>query len=104
MNQRTRRLEVRISGSDEIKLKQKCYDLGITISDFIRGSINGYIPNIKLNKEIARLSNEIRKIGVNINQIAKKANETGNINEIYFNNYKQELDSKIKEIDKFLKH
>ena len=52
MNQRTRRLEVRISGSDEIKLKQKCYDLGITISDFIRGSINGYVPNIKLNKEI----------------------------------------------------
>ena len=84
MNQRTRRLEVRISGSDEIKLKQKCYDLGITISDFIRGSINGYVPNIKLNKEIARLSNEIRKIGVNINQIAKKVNSTGKIDIGYF--------------------
>jgi hypothetical protein len=104
MNQRTRQINFRVSYTEEQLLKQKCYDLGITISDFIRGSINDYVPNIKLNKEIARLSNEIRKIGVNINQIAKKANETGNINEIYFNNYKQELDSKIKEIDKFLKH
>ena len=54
-------------------------------------------------KEINKLTYEIRKIGININQIAKVSNQTGNVNYIYLEHYKKELDKLILEIrDKVL--
>ena len=100
---RTRQKNIRLTSDEEKLLRQKCFDLGITESDFFRSLVNDYMPNTNLNKEISKLTFEIRKIGVNINQIAKIANQTGNINCIYLEHYKKELDKTIIEIrDKVL--
>lgn len=95
---RTRQKNIRITSDEEKILRKKCFDLGITESDFFRSLINDYMPNNKLNEEINKLVYEIRKIGVNINQIAKVANQTGNINDVYLLHYKKELDKLIIDI------
>ena len=41
--------------------------------------IDGYVLVIDDSKELKEFTLEINKIGVNINQIAKKINETGNL-------------------------
>ena len=100
---RTRQKNIRLTSNEEKILRQKCFDLGITESDFFRALINDYMPNTNLNKEISKLTYEIRKIGININQIAKVANQTGNVNYIYLEHSKKELDKLILEIrDKVL--
>lgn len=100
---RTRQKNIRLTSDEEKLLRKKCFELGITESDFLRALVNDYMPNINLNKEINKLIYEIRKIGVNINQIAKISNQTGNVNYIYLEHYKKELDKLILEIrDKVL--
>ena len=95
---RTRQKNIRLTSNEEKILRQKCFDLGITESDFFRALINDYMPNTNLNKEINKLIYEIRKIGININQIAKVANQTRNVNVIYLEHYKKELDKLIIDI------
>ncbi len=100
---RTRQKNIRLTSDEEKLLRQKCFDLGITEANFFRALVNDYMPNTNLNKEISKLTYEIRKIGVNINQIAKIANKTGNVNYTYLEHYKKELDKTILEIrDKVL--
>ena len=41
-------------------------------------AINGYIIQVG-HSDIKKMTAEIQKIGVNINQIAKRANATGNV-------------------------
>ncbi len=50
-------------------------------SDYLRTLINGYLPKEKPPKEFYDIINELRRIGNNINQIAKIANKTNYINE-----------------------
>lgn len=95
---RTRQKNIRITPEEEKTLRKKCFDLGIKESDYLRAIINNYMPNIKLNEEVSKLTYEIRKIGININQIAKVANQTGNINVTYLDYYKNELDNLIIEL------
>ena len=104
MNQvKTRQINFRLSYEQLKKIKKKSDDLGITPSEFLRGMIDGYIPNVRLNLKLSHLINEMRRIGVNINQIAKVANQTGYINQKYLNSYKDELDKNILEINKLIK-
>ena len=91
---RTRQKNIRLTSEEEKLLRKKCFDLGITESEFFRSLVNDYMPNTNLNKEINKLTYEIRKIGININQIAKVSNQTGNVNYIYLEHYKKELDKK----------
>lgn len=81
-------------------LKAKAFKKGISESELIRGFIIGYIPSGKLPKEIYDLIYEIRKIGININQIAYVANKNGNVNYKYLNEYREKLDELIFEIRK----
>ena len=67
---RTRQKNIRLTSEEEKLLRKKCFDLGITESEFFRSLVNDYMPNTNLNKEINKLTYEIRKIGININQIA----------------------------------
>ncbi|MBQ8901745.1 MAG: hypothetical protein IJY87_01600 [Bacilli bacterium] len=56
---------------------------GISESALIRGLIVGYVPKGKIPKEINDLIYEIRKIGININQLALVANRTNSIESKY---------------------
>lgn len=77
---------------------------GYSKSSYMRQLLNGFIPPVMPPKEFYEFINELNKIGVNINQIAKIANITGRIEaEEYKENYKtlQSVISKIQ--DHYLK-
>ena len=50
-------------------------------SDYLRSLINDYLPKEKPPVEFFYMINEFRKIGNNVNQIAKIANQTSYIDE-----------------------
>lgn len=78
---------------------KKSKDLNMNTSNYIkRMALKGYIIEYNLDK-INSLIYEINKIGVNINQIAKKANE---INNIYIHDV-DELKKRMDEIWHILK-
>lgn len=67
-----------------IEHMEECnYKYGTDAGAFLRKmAINGFIVNVDRKaerEEIKALTEQIRRIGININQIAKKANETESI-------------------------
>ena len=100
---KTSQVNFRLSPEQELLLRTKSFNLGITTSEFLRGAIEGFVPNVKYNQELLRINYELRKIGININQIAKVANQTGYINSNYLINYKNHLDQVISKISKLYK-
>ena len=100
---KTRQVNFRLSPEQELLLRTKSFNLGIPTSEFLRGAIEGFVPNVKYNQELLHINYELRKIGININQIAKVANQTGYINSNYLINYKKQLDQVISKISKLYK-
>lgn len=80
MQRKDERFEIRISAKDKQLIRQKMSEAGITnMSAYVRKmAIDGYIVSLDLSdvKELVRL---LRYCSNNLNQYAKKANETGNI-------------------------
>jgi len=92
--------KLRLKESDRQKLKKAAAEIGITESQYIRLLINQ--PHIKrLDQQsyvaIKRLVNEINKIGVNINQIAKNNNS-----QLYSEIDKRELFKYLKRQDEYV--
>ena len=56
-------------------------------------AIDGYINQVD-HSDIKKMTAELQKIGVNINQIAKRANATGNV----YQEDKEEIKGALKEI------
>ena len=69
---RTERLQLRVSSEEKEAIAQKAADANMSISDYIVAlSANQKIIDAKI---IAQLILEIRRIGVNVNQVAAVAN------------------------------
>ena len=78
-NKTLRRKEIVYSAEEWAQIEKQAADCHLKTSTFIRAmSLNGEVKNIDL-KELAPLLNGMRVISRNINQIAKKANETCSI-------------------------
>jgi len=90
-----KRIFVKLSPEERAKLYERMEEAGVrNLSAYVRKmALNGYIINLDLSdvKEVLRL---LRISSNNLNQYAKKANETGNI---YLEDIK-ELQAKQKEI------
>lgn len=90
-----KRIFVKLSPEERSRLYERMEEAGISnLSAYVRKmALNGYIINLDLSdvKEVLRL---LRISSNNLNQYAKKANETGNI---YLEDIK-ELQAKQKEI------
>ncbi|MCM1184901.1 MAG: MobC family plasmid mobilization relaxosome protein [Lachnospira sp.] len=72
------------------KIKEKVAEAGISQQQFLlKTALNKEIVHIK---EFQELIFQIKKIGTNINQIARKANETGHISEAEIKEVKGGLD------------
>lgn len=103
MRRRTRRVEARLSNNEYELLNLKCKEMQITKSDFFRYALKGFIPDKKLNSKVLELIFEIKRIGNNINQIAKHANTTGKVNELFLLEYINELNNlKVSIVDNLL--
>ena len=78
-NKTLRRKEIVYSAEEWSQIEEKAKTCHLKTATFIRAmSLNGEVKSIDL-KELAPLLNGMRTISRNINQIAKKANETCSI-------------------------
>ena len=78
-NKTLRRKEIVYSAEEWEQIEKQAAECHLKTSTFIRAmSLNGEVKVVDL-KEIAPLLNGMRTISRNINQIAKKANETNSI-------------------------
>jgi hypothetical protein len=74
---REKAILVFLSDAERQLLKDKATYLGINMSEYIRKMItDGCIINYQVADSV-KLIKEVNRIGVNLNQIAKHANETG---------------------------
>ena len=79
---REKQVIVRLSLEEYYRLIEKSEKVGLTISDFLRTYINGFEPREKPPIEFYEAIKQIRKVGNNINQIARLANATGILDEL----------------------
>ncbi len=80
----------RIDPSENRMLKEKAKESNSSEADFLRNCILNKNTDYVLRKEVLDILYELRKIGVNINQIAHIANSTNQIMENkYETNYKE---------------
>lgn len=101
MSNKTEIIKVRVS-EDELSIIDKKAELsGLNRSQYIRKiSTQGYIV-IKNYDEVDKLVFEINKIGNNVNQIAKKANEFDYLNKDDLKSVREKIDSIYNLIGKF---
>lgn len=86
------KLQLWVTEAEAQLAKDKAAYCELTVSDFIRGLItDGVIVKFE-SFDIKALANELNKIGVNINQIAKHINEKGGEYD------RQDMDNLIKEV------
>lgn len=79
MVHRTRKMTFRLTEEEYGKIKKKVEEAGISQQQFLlKTALEKEIIHIK---EYQDLIFQIKKIGTNINQIARKANETGHISD-----------------------
>ena len=80
MSNRTEELKIRISPEDKERIKLKMEDAGIlTMSAYVRKmALDGICIRLDL-KDVRQLTVMLRRCSDNLNQYAKRANETGSI-------------------------
>lgn len=83
-------VKVYLTNSEHKKLESFAAKSGYSKSSYMRQIFNRVIPPAMPPKEFYDFTYELNKIGVNINQIAKIANMTGNIEaDKYKENYEK---------------
>lgn len=75
---------IRLNEEENKILKEKSSKVGKTESGYIRSLILGYQPKEQPTEIIFEMMNQIRAIGTNLNQIARKANALDMIDVPYF--------------------
>ena len=85
-NNRTRRIEARVTEEEYQRYKKKADEKGMTMTSLIRNSLENNIT-INLDTSVYRdLVIEVRRIGININQILKR---------IHYNEYFTQADMEM---------
>lgn len=89
MVHRIRKMTFRLTEEEYKKIKEKVEEAGISQQQFLlRASLGKEIIHIK---EFQALIFQIKKIGININQIARHSNETGIVSEDDITEIKKEV-------------
>lgn len=104
---RTERLpaKVYLTKAEHERLSYLARVSGYSRSGYLRQLLTGAVPPAIPPIEFYEFTNELNRIGVNINQLAKVANMTGHIMEPELNAYYSELRQILSEIRRiYLKH
>ena len=93
MSNRTEELKIRISPEDKERIKLKMEDAGIlTMSAYVRKmALDGICIQLDL-KDVRQLTVMLRRCSDNLNQYAKRANETGSIYAVDIEDLQKRLD------------
>ena len=97
MRKRVVKFQTWLSREEKDILRKKACLVGMSESSLIRCWIKDIHPKEKPPPEFYNLINELRRIGINLNQIAHVANATHHIN-----NYKYDINAE--EINKIIKN
>lgn len=74
---RNKQMNIRMTNDEYQKVEEKAKYCNLSVSDYVRQqAVNGAIIKME-TLDVRELSNELNRIGVNINQIAKHVNEKG---------------------------
>ncbi|RJE47881.1 mobilization protein [Dehalobacter sp. MCB1] len=84
MRKRNIPILVRLDTKERQNLAKQVKKSGLSQETFIRTLINGYVPKELPPPDYYAMMRELRAIGVNLNQIAAKANATGHIDRTLF--------------------
>jgi hypothetical protein len=104
MRNRRVKKQIWLNDDEAYLLKEKSDRVGMNASNYIRHLIVGYKPKEKPPEEFYDNFKEIRRIGKNINQIARLASSTGKVDMLYFTKQTDMLNDFIIEIkDKYLR-
>ena len=96
MRKRLWKLNVYLSLEERQMLRIKAEKTGLTISALIRSLITGFEPKEKPPEEFYRDIDSIRKVGNVLNQIAKRTNYLGHVEDAKFlREMSSELDNLI---------
>lgn len=80
-----------LNENENEKLKNNALKVGLSESSYIRTLIMGYKPKEQPTEIIYEMINQIRGIGTNLNQIAKKANALGMVDAPYYKNVYEKI-------------
>ena len=77
MNEEPYKICLRLNTNEAHKLITNAKACGLTRTAYLRRLLNGYVLKPRPSTELEALRTEIHQIGNNINQIAKRLNESG---------------------------
>jgi len=99
---RKRQFEVRVRLNEkEAARLERCVDMsGMTKEGYLRHLINGYFPKATPPADYYKMMMQLYRIGNNINQIAKLAHMTGEVNAARYDIYVKMLEDAIVDITK----
>ena len=90
MRTRDIKKQVWLNESELKTLKENAKKTGLNESAYIRNLIMGYKPKEQPTKNMFEILNQLRLIGINLNQIARKANSLDLVDApFYRKNYKK---------------
>ena len=105
MQTRTKRIHFLVSPAEEAQIHQKMNELGIRNRNaYLRKmALDGYCIKLDL-QDVKELVSLLRRCSNNLNQYAKRANETGNIYATDVNDLQERLDELWTEMKEVLVH
>lgn len=105
MQTRTKRIHFLVSPAEETQIYQKMSELGIRNRNaYLRKmALDGYCIKLEL-QDVKELVSLLRRCSNNLNQYAKRANETGNIYAADVNDLQERLDEIWIEMKEVLVH
>ena len=79
MRNRNHRIRVRLNEAEYVKFKKSVARAGISQEAFLRQLIAGYAPREKPPPDYYAMMEELRRVGNNLNQIARVAHALGKL-------------------------
>ena len=98
MRKRQFRAKVHLDDKNFRKLTKQVEKSGLSREAYLRQLVASYTPRAMPQMDYARYKNELHAIGVNMNQIAARANATGFVDDEAYQRNLKELDKLTSEI------
>lgn len=100
MRSRNIKKQIWLDEEESQMLKEKSRKSGMKEAPYIRSLIRGCVPREKPGKEFYEVMKQLRGIGINLNQIAKRTNTLGYVEAKYYQEEAEKWNAFIIEVKK----
>ena len=98
MKKRTKEVLLWLTEEEQARLKKNAAKCGLTVQAYLRMILSGIQPKERPQQDYYEVLTALRQIGINMNQIALKANVTGTIDAYDYWENSRRLQKVISEI------